>query len=434
MKYYSTNNSVHPVDLREAVIRSIAPDGGVYMPDAIPLIPKALFNNIPDMSLTDIAYVAATSIFGSDINPSTLNNIVKDTLTFPIPLVKVGSNTFALELFHGPTGSFKDIGARFMARIVSHFMKSAPSSKGKLNVFVATSGDTGCAVGHGFAGIENVNVFILHPKGNMLRVPKESFRSPAPNVYPISIRGTFDDCQRLVKDIYMDTELNKQINITSANSINIARLLPQTFFFFHAYAQLFHKIEKPGKIVIATPCGNLGNLTAALFAYQMGLPVDRILAVGHDNERLWGEISSGQLSVNDFNSKALSTNVSRINSFFRRNPAMSKMIECHTYNDDQIECHIKEIYHSTGYLMDRNTAMASHALSQSLTVGETGIFLATAHPAKYARQLNELLGIDMAFDTPNTSPHIHSKSWPTLPPLVPAIKRFLLDNNIFSNQ
>lgn len=435
MKYYSTNDTVHPVDLRQAVMRSISPDGGVYMPDAIPLIPKALFNNIPDMSLTDIAYVAATSIFGSDIPPSKLNDIVKDTLTFPIPLVKVDDNRYALELFHGPTGSFKDIGARFMARIVSYFLSTAPDSKGKLNVFVATSGDTGSAVGHGFAGIENVNVFILHPKGKMLRVPKESFRAPASNIFPIGIRGTFDDCQRLVKEIYTDSELNRHINITSANSINIARLLPQTFFYFHGYAQLLRSVEKPGKIVIATPCGNLGNLTAALFSYQMGLPVDRILAAGHDNERLWGEMSSGQLSVSNFNSRALSTNLSRINSLFKHNPSMAQLLECHTYNDNDISRHIIETYRHSGYLMDRNTTMASYALTQSLKPGETGIFLATAHPAKYADRLKELLGVAPVSDKPNPSPHIHTKaSWPALPPLMPAVKRFLLDNNNnFSN-
>lgn len=428
MKYYSTSNPLHPVSLREAILRSIAPDGGVYMPDKIPLIPQALFKNIQDMSLTDIAYVAATSMFGSDIAPETLNNIVKETLVFPIPLVRLSDNIFALELFHGPTGSFKDVGARFMARIVEHLMEQ--SGIKKLNVFVATSGDTGCAVGHGFAGIKNVNVYIFHPKGRMLRVPQASFKSPAPNIIPVSIRGSFDDCQRIVKEIYTDPELNRHLNITSANSINIARLLPQTFYYFHAYARLLDEVKKPGKITIATPCGNLGNLTAALFSYQMGLPIDRIIAAGHSNERLWGSIASGQLAVNTFNSKALSTNLARINTFMQNNPSIARLIECHTFNDTQIARQIVETYHSKNYVMDRNTAMACRALEENIADGQTGIFFATAHPAKYAAQLEKLLGGDVIL--PNTAPK--TQRWkapaePTLPPLFPAIQRFLLDNN-----
>ncbi len=427
MKYYSTSNPLHPVSLREAILRSIAPDGGVYMPDRIPLIPQALFKNIQDMSLTDIAYIAATSMFGTDIAPETLNNIVKETLVFPIPLVRLSDNMFALELFHGPTGSFKDVGARFMARVVEHLMEQ--SGVKELNVFVATSGDTGCAVGHGFAGIKNVNVYIFHPKGRMLRVPQESFRSPAPNIIPVSIRGSFDDCQRIVKEIYTDPELNRHLNITSANSINIARLLPQTFYYFHAYARLLDEVGKPRKIAIATPCGNLGNLTAALFSYQMGLPIDRILAAGHSNERLWGSIASGQLAVNTFNSKALSTNLARINAFMQNNPSMAGLIECHTFNDSQIARQIVDTYRTKNYVMDRNTAMACRALEESMTDGETGIFFATAHPAKYAVQLEKLLGSDVII--PETAPK--TEQWkapaePTLPSLFPAVRRFLLDN------
>lgn len=430
MKYYSTNNQLHPVNLREAILRSIAPDGGVYMPDAIPVIPNALFKNIPDMSLPEIAYVVATTMFGSEINPAKLNDIVKETLTFPIPLVEVSHNRFALELFHGPTGSFKDVGARFMARVVEYLLDQSPITDSRLNVFVATSGDTGCSVGHGFAGIHNVNVFIFHPKGRLLRVPHETFRSPASNIHPIGIRGTFDDCQRIVKEIYTDPELNRNINITSANSINIARLLPQMFYYFHAYARLLAMNEHTGKIAIATPCGNLGNLTAALFSHQMGLPVNRIIAAGHDNERLWGSISSGRLEVSNFNSKALSTNVARINSLFHTNPSLADLIECHTFNDEQIAGSITDTYRETGYLMDRNTAMACRALNQSLKPDETGVFLATAHPGKYAVQLKKLLGDNIGLDCSEKQKRNTKVDEPALPPLFPAVKRYLLENII----
>lgn len=430
MEYYSTNNRENPVSLREAILRSIAPDGGVYMPGSIPVIPQALFNNIPDMSLTDIAYVVATTMFGSDISPAELNDIVKETLTFDIPLVAIGRNRYALELFHGPTNSFKDVGARFMARVVDYLLEQGDTCDNKLNVFVATSGDTGCAVGHGFAGMRNVNVFIFHPKGRMLRVPHESFRSPASNIYPIGIRGTFDDCQRLVKEIYTDAELNRKMNITSANSINIARLLPQMFYYFHAYARLLALNPEIAKIAIATPCGNLGNLTAALFSHQMGLPVNRIIAAGHDNERLWGTISSGRLEVSNFNSKAMSTNVARINSLFRTTPAMAEMIECHTYNDEAVADQIRKVYAESGYLMDRNTAMASRAIDHSLQPGETGVFLATASPEKYAVQLIGLLGDGIKLKAPEPESRHHKFDEPTLPPLFPAVRRYLLENKI----
>lgn len=430
MNYYSTNNPIHPVSLRDAILRSIAPDGGVYMPDRIPLIPEALFRNIRDMSLTEIAYIAATSMFGSDIPPETLNNIVKETLPFDIPLVNVAENLYALELFHGPTGSFKDVGARFMARVVEYMLEESDADKKTLNVFVATSGDTGCAVAHGFAGIRNVNVYIFHPKGRMLRVPKETFLSPAPNIIPVSLRGSFEDCQRIVREIYTDPELNRQLNITSANSINIARLLPQTFYYFHAYARLLNRIEKPGNIVVSTPCGNLGNLTAALFAYQMGLPITRIIAAGRSDERLWGNISSGQLTVNAFNSKALSTNLARINAFISNNPSMASLIECHTLNDARIAEEIIDTYNKYGYVMDRNTAMACNALNQGLAKDETGIFLATAHPAKYAAELQKLIGKTVNMPEQNQETVHHDKhNEPTLPPLFPAVRRFLLDNS-----
>ncbi len=430
MRYYSTNNPNTPVGLCDAILRSIAPDGGVYMPLSIPLIPPALFKNIADMSLTDIGYIVANSILGPDIPAATINDIVKETLNFPIPLHQFGEHTYALELFHGPTGTFKDIGARFMAKVVEHILKSGCSSTKKVNVFVATLGDTGIAVANGFAGIEGVNVYILQPKGES---PRSSNGIPMPqasNIYPISIRGSFDDCQRLVKEIYTDPELNRKLIITSANSINIARLLPQTFFYFHAYARLHELEENPGSLTVSCPCGNLGNLTAALFSRQLGLPLERILASGLSNERLWGEIQSGELKLNAFKSRALSTNLSRINALIKANPAIADIIECHTYSDADVANQIKQTYDQSGYLMDRNTAMACRALEQNLRPGETGIFLATASPTKYAKRLHEILGTDISLDAPRSSVSISQhKPEVTLPPLLPAIKRFLLDQN-----
>ncbi|MCM1292125.1 MAG: threonine synthase [Bacteroides sp.] len=428
MNYYSTTDPQHTVSLREAILRSVASDGGVYMPVAIPRIPKALFNNIADMTLQEIAYVAATSMFGSDIEAAKLNDIVKDTLSFPINLVELEKGRYSLELFHGPSGSFKDVGARFMARIVDYIL-TTDRRGGNVKVFVATSGDTGCAVSTGFAGFKNVDVYILHPHRRTLRVPESTFRSPAPNIHPVSIRGTFDQCQSIVRQIYRDAELNRTMNITSANSINIARLLPQTFYFYYAYARILALNPDARRIAIATPCGNLGNLTAALFAYQMGLPITRILAAGHDNERLWGTMSEGRLMVNDFNSKALTTNVARINSLFANNPSMADMIECHTFNDDQTAQQIVDTYHRYGYLMDRNTAMACRAMELGLNKGETGVFLATAAPEKYADVLRNLLGDVVSLPKHDTTAKRQHNDEPVLPPLYPAVKRYLLEHN-----
>lgn len=435
MQYYSTNSTDTFVSLREAILRSLAPGGGVYMPQSVPVIPPALFRNISDMSLTDIAYVAGSVLFGSDIPQATINDIVKQTLDFDIPLVRVSPSMFALELFHGPTGSFKDVGARFMARLVDYFVNSERSHGGKINVLVATSGDTGCAVAHSFAGIDNVNVFILRPKGKLLRVPSDHFLSPASNIIPISIRGTFEDCQQLVRQAYADDKLYDRLNLTSANSINIARLLPQTFYLFHAYARLLeHTDSRTSQFVMSMPCGNLGNLTASLFALQMGIPVSRIIAAGHGDERLWGYIRHGQLAVSDFNSRSLSTNLARINRFIMTNPDMASKIECHTYNDDDINGQIRRTYDESGYLMDRNTAMACRALAEGLHEGETGVFLATADPAKYNTQLKHILGSDAKLpQLPSviaTAKDRETDNGVTLPPLYSSLRNFLIDNNV----
>lgn len=432
MNYYNTSNPNQRVNLSEAVLHCIAADGGVFMPTQIPLIPYALFKNIPDMSLTEIAYVVATTMFGSEINPAKLNEIVKETLNFQIPLVELGTKRYAVELFHGPTGSFKDIGARFMSRIVDFLINGSGSTATHLNVFVATSGDTGCAIAQAFAGLKNVDVNILYPKGQLLRTPHHSFASDAPNIHPIGIRGTFEQCQMLVKQIHTDPELIRTMNITSANSINIARLLPQIFYFFHAYARMKQADEKVDNIVIATPCGNLGNLTAALFSFQMGLPITRIIAAGHDNERLWGSISSGSLKVNAFNAEALSTNIERINSLLSRNPSLTDKVECQTMTDSDIDNQIISTYKRFGYLMDRNTAMASAALDRGIRSDETGIFLATASPDKNASHLVDLLGNELKLcplSTENAERTRTRKPDLTLPALFGAVKRHLLDNN-----
>lgn len=430
MQYYSTNGKNQLVSLYDAVTQSIASDGGVYMPYSIPFIPKALFNNISEMSLTDIAYVAGTSLFGSDIGAEEINSIVKETLNFPIPLVKISERIYSLELFHGPTGSFKDIGARFMAKVIEHFVHTGELSNNRqLNILVATSGDTGAAVADAFADIPGVKTFIFHPKDKIIKLRNNIISISASNIIPVEIRGTFDECQQLVKLAYADKELNKQLNLTSANSLNIARLLPQTFYYFYAYAQIIALtgVNSPN-ISIATPCGNLGNLTAALFAKQMGLPITRIMAAGHGLDRLWGDMREGALAVNTFNSRALSTNLSRINEIIRDTPYLAKLIDCHTYNGDEIDSKIRLMYDKSKYLMDRNTAMACKALTENIAGDEIGVFLATAHPWKYRDRIKELTGADVP-SMPTHAKTITTQTRHTLSATFPAVRKFLLDNN-----
>ena len=378
MKYYSTNDKFHSVSLQQAVLRCFAPDGGVYMPDRIPLFPSAIFRNIPQMSLKEIGYIVASSMFGGDIDAETINDIVRETLPFDIPLVELDAGLYALELFHGPTGTFKDIGARFMARIVDHFIKTSGRPSTKVNVFVATSGDTGSAVADAFAGHPSIDLFLLYPKGTTLRLPADTS-----NIHPIAIRGTFDECQHLAKEIYGDPQLNRRMTITSANTVNIARLLPQMFFYFHAYARLLQHTETPGPITISVPCGNLGNLTAALFAGQMGLPVKQILASGYGNERLWGNIShDGRLDVSEVNSRNLSNNLARINCLLTGNPSMAEMIRCHTFGDAEVSEEESLILDRYGYRLNRNSAMACRAARMQMRPDTSSIFLATTDPGR----------------------------------------------------
>ena len=258
MNYYSTNGQSPKTSLKVAVVRGLAPDRGLYMPERIPTIPSAFFRHIGDMSLQDVAYVAANTLFGDDIESSTLQTIVNDTLNFDIPLVEVDSDKYALELFHGPTLAFKDVGARFMARLLGYFNRQQGNED--VNVLVATSGDTGSAVANGFLNVPGVRVFVLYPKGKVSRIQEAQFTTLGCNVTAIEVDGTFDDCQALVKSAFMDKELNDAMKLTSANSINVARFLPQMFYYFHAYARLVSSGKSADKVVFAVPSGNFGNI------------------------------------------------------------------------------------------------------------------------------------------------------------------------------
>ena len=284
MHYYSTNRKAPVATLQEAVVRGLAPDKGLYMPEKIGRFPEEFFKKIGDMPFTDIAKAVATLFFGEDIPKGTLDAVVEETLNFEVPLVKVEEGIYALELFHGPTFAFKDVGARFMARVLSYLVKEQQQEEVK--VLVATSGDTGSAVANGFLGVKGIQVFVLYPSGKVSDMQEAQFTTLGQNIVALEVEGTFDDCQALVKSAFMDEEMNRRMNLTSANSINVARFLPQSFYYFWAYAQLL-KQSLAGNImnaanagnavdaVMAVPSGNLGNLTAGLFAKQTGLPIKK---------------------------------------------------------------------------------------------------------------------------------------------------------------
>jgi threonine synthase len=397
MKYYSTNHKAPEATLREAVVKGLAPDKGLYMPEKINRLPKDFFDHIGEKNLTEIAQTVASAFFGEDIPKEKLDAIVADTLNFEIPLRKVEEDVYVLELFHGPTFAFKDVGARFMARTLSYFVKEQGQSDVK--VLVATSGDTGSAVANGFLGVEGIQVFVLYPSGKVSDIQEAQFTTLGQNIVALEIDGTFDDCQALVKSAFMDEELNKKLNLTSANSINVARFLPQSFYYFHAFAQLSAQ-NSVDNVVISVPSGNLGNLTAGLFAKRMGLPVNRFVAANNRNDVFFRYLETGlyqpkssvQTIANAMDVGAPSNFDRILDLYHGEHASIATDISGNTYNDDEIRTTIRETYERTGYLLDPHGACAYRALKERKKSNEKGIFLATAHPAKFKEVVENCIG------------------------------------------
>lgn len=388
MIYYSTENRLETVSLQQAVIKGLAPDKGLYMPQEIKVLAQSFFDNIPNISLQDIAKEVAQSFFVDDIPITQLNNIVSDALNFKIPIIEVEHDIYALELFHGPTFAFKDVGARFMARMLSYFVKAEDHDT--INVLVATSGDTGSAVANGFLGVDGINVFVLYPSGKVSNIQEAQFTTLGQNITAIEVDGTFDDCQALVKAAFMDKDLNTKMNLTSANSINVARFLPQSFYYFHAYAQLL-KLGINKKVIISVPSGNLGNLTAGLFAKQMGLPIERFISANNSNDILYKYLNDGKYlpkpsvqTIANAMDVGDPSNFARITSLFNNcHEDITSQISGYRYNDKEISNAINQVFKNTGYLLDPHGACAYMAAKSDKRRDETAIFLATAHPAKF---------------------------------------------------
>ncbi len=391
MRYYSTNGQMSGVALQEAVLNGLAPDGGLYMPEQIPVIPRAFFNNMPEMSIQDIGYVVANTFFGQDIDSELLKEIVRDTFNFPIPLVEIDRNRYVLELFHGPSHSFKDVGTRFMARLLAALNKTSGYHKA-VNVLVSTSGDTGAAVAQGFYGIKDMNVFILYPKGKISRVQEAQFATLGSNIKAIEVNGNIGDCRRLLAEAFMDTDLREQMTLTSANSLNLARLLPQVIHYFGIIAELNRRNIPTDRLVISVPSGSLGNLTAGLIAKRMGLPIKRLIAAsnGSANIPAWGK---GELSISNTDAYGNPSNMARIAEMYSRSTEeLHNDIRTVVYYDDMLTATISGTYRDFGYIFEPHGAAAFKAIDDTLADDETGVALATVHPAKYASMLEPIVG------------------------------------------
>lgn len=397
MNYYSTNRQSPLASLQEAVVKGLAPDKGLYMPEKIKPLPEDFFQNIEQFSFQEIAYRVADAFFGEDIDAETLKQIVYETLNFETPVVKVEENIYSLELFHGPTLAFKDVGARFMARLLGYFIKKEGQTD--VNVLVATSGDTGSAVANGFLGVKGIHVYVLYPKGLVSEIQEKQFTTLGQNITALEVDGTFDDCQRLVKSAFMDEELNAHLNLTSANSINVARFLPQAFYYFNAYAQL-KKAGKAEQLVVCVPSGNFGNITAGLFGKRMGLPIKRFIASNNRNDIFLQYLQTGTYSPRPSVSTLANamdvgdpSNFARVLDLYGGSHAeICNDISGFRYLDEQIADTVKTCYQSTGYLLDPHGACGYQALKEGLKEGETGVFLETAHPAKFVNTVESIIG------------------------------------------
>ena len=396
MKFYSTNNRNLKVDLKQAVTQGLAPDNGLYMPERIPALPKAFFDTIREKSFQEIAFEVANNLLGEEIPSSELKRIVAHTIQFDAPIVPIERDIYALELFHGPTLAFKDFGARFMSQLLGYF---ASEQQQEIIILVATSGDTGSAVANGFLGVHGTKVVVLYPSGKVSDIQEKQFTTLGKNVTALEVTGTFDDCQRLVKQAFLDSELAKKYFLTSANSINIARLIPQSFYYFYAYSKL---PEKTGPVVFSVPSGNFGNLTGGLLAKRMGLPISKFIASTNINDvvpqylhsKVFDPRPSKQTISNAMDVGNPSNFVRMLELFNGDFEKLSGEIVGYSFSDKETQTAMRDVYASKQYVMDPHGAIAYLGLKKYLKenkVTATGIFAETAHPAKFKEVVDETL-------------------------------------------
>jgi len=392
MIYYDIKNPSQKVSLKEAVLKSISAESGLYMPDHIPTLPDSFFANLSNLNLQEIALEVSDSMLGEDIPKAELREIVRKAISFPIPLNQLDENLYVLELFHGPTLAFKDVGARFMAGLFQYFLRN---ENREVVILVATSGDTGSAVANAFYNIQGVKVVILYPSGKVSGLQEKQLTTMGGNITALEVEGNFDDCQRMVKQAFADTELNSQLNLTSANSINFARLFPQSFFYFNAIAQLGIP-DKP--VVVSVPSGNFGNLTSGLIAKKMGLPVHQFIAATNRNHSVPDYLNNGEYlpkhthhTITNAMDVGNPSNFPRMLEIYQKqHPAMTADIKGSWYTDDQTRSAMVDLQNKYNYQSDPHGAVAYAGLKESgLLKDHIGIFLETAHPAKFPEEVEK---------------------------------------------
>jgi threonine synthase len=394
MKYSSLNNPAHRVSFQEAVVQGLAPDGGLFMPEQIPMLSQDFISKLPELSDAEIAFTIARQFIDETYPDEVLYQIVRETVDFEFPLIPVSEGIFALELFHGPTWAFKDVGARFMARILKHIARNI---KQEITVLVATSGDTGSAVAHGFYRMEGIRVIILYPEGKVSPLQEKQLATLGHNITAIKIAGTFDDCQRLVKTAFQDADLRHSLLLTSANSINIARLIPQTFYYFFGYS----KLPVRDRVVFSVPSGNFGNLTAGVLAKKMGLPVHAFIASTNINDVVPAYLQSkhfqpraSKATISNAMDVGNPSNFARLSALYDNEwKKMSHDVVGYSFTDDETRKIIKETFDQTGYTLDPHGAVAWLGLKEYREKNkiDVGIFLETAHPAKFPEVVAEII-------------------------------------------
>ncbi|WPY99748.1 threonine synthase [Christiangramia sp. OXR-203] len=396
MKYYSLNNKEHHSDFENAVVRGLAPDKGLYFPERIPQLSSEFISNLKSLNSTEIGMHVISPFVSNEIPETELQKILEETLSFNFPVKKIEPDVSVLELFHGPTLAFKDVGARFMAGSLGYFIKKG--NLGKVTVLVATSGDTGGAVANGFLGVDGIDVVILYPKGKVSEIQEKQLTTLGENIQAIEVDGNFDDCQGMVKKAFLDSEITDRRQLTSANSINLARWLPQMFYYFLAYRQL----ETKNKVAFSVPSGNFGNICAGLLAKKMGLPIDTFVAANNANDTVTRFMESqdyqAKQSVQTI-SNAMDvgdpSNFVRILELFGHHfKDLKKHLMAMSYTDSETNTAIRSVYEKHNYLMDPHGAVGYLGLKDFLKINSeyNGVFLETAHPVKFLKTVEKASG------------------------------------------
>ncbi len=400
--YYSTRNKNLRVSLQDAVIKGLAPDGGLFLPEKLNRLEDDFFKNIRDYSFKEIAFKVASTFLGNELPANELDKIVTHTIQFDAPLVDVEKNVYSLELFHGPTLAFKDFGGRFLSGLLGFYSQRINR---EINILVATSGDTGSAVANGFLGVKGTRVIVLYPTGKVSDIQEKQFTTLGQNVVALAVDGTFDDCQRLVKTAFADADLNEKLFLTSANSINIGRLVPQMFYYFYAFAQL----EDNENVVVSVPSGNYGNITAGLIAKKMGLPIQKFIAATNANDIVPQYLSSGKFeprpsaqTISNAMDVGNPSNFERLLDLYDHElESVKQDVVGYSFTDDETRHVMKQVFDEYGYILDPHGAVGYLGLRKFLKdhPGSNGIFLETAHPAKFKEVADDVLKTQVTIPT-----------------------------------